>query len=64
MKCQILYYGKNKENAVTLSFAELAQRMVKLKELLLLEVEHSTLKDWPYIFPFQSYFPLSFIHFP
>ena len=31
MKCQILYSGKNKENIVNLSSAELAQREVNIK---------------------------------
>ena len=31
MKCQNLFYGKNKKNIIHLSFAELAQRVVKVK---------------------------------
>ena len=32
MKCQILLSGKNKRNIIKLSSAELAQRVVKVKE--------------------------------
>ena len=35
MKCQILFSGKNKKNVVNLSPAELAQRVVKVKLILL-----------------------------
>ena len=31
MKCQILFSGKNKKNVVSLSSAELAQRVAKVK---------------------------------
>ena len=31
MKCQILFSGKNKNNSASLSSAELAQRVVKVK---------------------------------
>ena len=31
MKCQILFSGKNKNNTITLSSVELAQRVVKFK---------------------------------
>ena len=32
MKCQILFSGKNKKNIINLSSAELAKRVVKVKE--------------------------------
>ena len=38
MKCQILFYRKNKKNITNLSFAELAQRMVKVNLFLNLGV--------------------------
>ena len=31
MKCQILFFGKNKKNIINLSSAENAQRVVKVK---------------------------------
>ena len=31
MKCQILFSGENKKKKLNLSFAELAQRVVKVK---------------------------------
>ena len=31
MKCQVLFFGKNKKNTDNLSSAELAQRVVKIK---------------------------------
>ena len=34
MKCQILFSGKNKKNIISLSSAENAQRVVKVKETL------------------------------
>ena len=35
MKCQILFSGKNKENFIKLSSAEIALRVVKVKEVFL-----------------------------
>ena len=35
MKCQILFSGKNKKNNIILSSAENAQRVVKVKTLIL-----------------------------
>ena len=32
MKCQILFFGKNKKNIINLSSAENAQRVVKVKD--------------------------------
>ena len=37
MKCQILFSGKNKKNNIILSSAENAQRVVKVKLILLSE---------------------------
>ena len=34
MKCQILFSGKNKKNIIDLSFADLAERVVKVSETL------------------------------
>ena len=34
MKCQILFSGKNKKNITDLSSPELAQRVVKIKQLI------------------------------
>ena len=34
MKCQILFSGKNKKNNIILSSAENAQRVLKVKELI------------------------------
>ena len=34
MKCHILFSGKNKKNIINLSSAENAQRVVKVKEVL------------------------------
>ena len=34
MKCQILFSGKNKKNIIILSSAENAQRVVKVKEVV------------------------------
>ena len=39
MKCWILFSGKNKKNVISLSSAELAQRVVKVKDNLLLEID-------------------------
>ena len=33
MKCQILFSGKNKKNITNLSSAELAQRVLKVKNI-------------------------------
>ena len=35
MECQILFSGKNKKNIINLSSAENAQRVVKVKNILL-----------------------------
>ena len=35
MKCQILFSGKNKKNIINLSSAENAQRVVKVKHIVL-----------------------------
>ena len=35
MKCQILFSGKNKKNIINLSSAENAQRVVKVKAVVL-----------------------------
>ena len=35
MKCQILFSGKNKKNSINLSSAENAQRVVKVKDMVL-----------------------------
>ena len=34
IKCQIMFSGKNKKNVIILSSAELAQRVVKVKQLV------------------------------
>ena len=34
MKCQILFYGKNKKNIINLLFVEFAQRVVKVKDTI------------------------------
>ena len=38
MRCQILFSGENKENIVNLSSAELVQRVVKVKETVVMEL--------------------------
>ena len=38
MKCLILFSGKNKKNITTLSSAELAKRVVKVKEYLMIQL--------------------------
>ena len=37
MKCQNLFYGKNKKNIINVSSAEFAQRVVKVKVLIAIE---------------------------
>ena len=38
MKCQILFSGKNKKNIINLSSAENAQRVVKVKVNMVLQI--------------------------
>ena len=47
MKCQILFFGKNKKNVINLSSAELAQTLLKgnypyYTEIALLSVDFSS----------------------
>ena len=44
MKCQKLFSGKNKKNIINLSSAELAQRVVKVKELFNMDL----IQPWLY----------------
>ena len=34
MKCQILFSGKNKKNIINISYVELAERLIKVKEMV------------------------------
>ena len=46
MKCQILFAGKNKKNITTLSSAELAKRVARLKQPLFLYTHSQRLKTF------------------
>ena len=47
MKCQILFSGKNKKNIINLPSAENAQRVVKVKALIITTTDN-TLKRYFY----------------
>ena len=62
MKCQILFSGKNTKIIINVSSAELAQRMVKIKDVHLLETHKQYILVLS-IFAFTSDIIIQLIHF-
>ena len=54
MKCQILFSGKNKKNIISLSSAENAQRVVKVKSSGTHTDFVILLADWNHVFFYGS----------
>ena len=53
MNCQHIFSGKNKKNIISLSSAELAQRMVKVKALVQTTTDNTLKYMFVLIFPIR-----------